>query len=242
MRIGIVTMKSKTIIKRSIDAAMYILLLLLMGQFVLPGAVHEWLGMIAGALFLLHSGLNYKWFLTVFKGKYTIVRAMQLVVDLLLLLVMLACMVSGILVSRHLFTVGSGSTIAFGRHLHLVATAWGFVLVAVHLGLHWSVFVGMVKKMAVRGKTLKVFRVMCRILVAALCVWGIYLFVERRFWEELFHLIDYQKEYDYSKSLFTYFAESAALSVPLIAAAYYAKKFLLNASRRRNGRNENNKN
>lgn len=232
-------MKPKAIIKIIVDIGMYVLLLLLMGQFVLPGAVHERLGMIAGALFLLHGGLNYKWFLTIFKGKYTAVRAMQLVVDLLLLLAMLACMVSGILVSRHLFTVGGGSSIAFGRYLHLAATAWGFVLVAVHLGLHWSVFIGRAKKMAVREKIGKAFRIMCRILVAALCVWGIYLFVERRFWEELFHLIDYQKEYDYSKSLFTYFAESAAMSVPFIAAAYYVKRFLLKMSRWRNGRNEN---
>ena len=50
--------------------------------------------------------------------------------------------------------------------------------------------------------------------------------VDRRFWEELFHQIDYQKEYDYSQSLPAYFVGTAALSVPFVAAAHYGKRLL----------------
>lgn len=64
-------------------------------------------------------------------------------------------------------------------------------------------------------------------LVLVLCVYGAYLFWERRFWEELFHLIDYQKEYDASKTLPVYFAESAVLSALFVAVGYYAKKIAL---------------
>lgn len=39
-----------------------------------------------------------------------------------------------------------------------------------------------------------------RFLVAAICAVGLYRFVDGRFWEKLFHWIDYQKEYDYSRS------------------------------------------
>lgn len=52
-------MKPNVAIKRSVDVAMYILFLLLMGQCVLRGAVHEWLGISAGILFLIHNALNY---------------------------------------------------------------------------------------------------------------------------------------------------------------------------------------
>lgn len=45
-------MKPKLILKRSIDVAMYILFLLLMGQCVLRGIVHEWLGIAVGILFV----------------------------------------------------------------------------------------------------------------------------------------------------------------------------------------------
>ncbi len=235
-------MKSNVIIKRSVDTAMYILFLLLMGQCVLRGAVHEWLGISIGILFVAHNILNYKWYKTLLKGKYSAMRTVHLVINILLILAMLFCMISDILVSQHIFVVGNGSAIEFGRHLHLVATAWAFVLMTVHLGLHWSIFYAGLKKIQADEKAKKVIHIICCVLIVALCAYGFYQFVDRRFWEELFHLIDYQKEYDYSKSLFTYFVETAALSVFLTTIAYYAKKLLLNMSKRRNSQNENKNN
>ena len=95
-------MKPNVAIKRSVDVAMYILFLLLMGQCVLRGAVHEWLGISAGILFLIHNALNYKWYCTLLKGKYNAMRMVQLVVNALLFLAMLACMIGGLLVSQHI--------------------------------------------------------------------------------------------------------------------------------------------
>lgn len=228
-------MELNVIIKRSVDAVMYILFLLLMGQCVLRGAVHEWLGISIGILFVIHNILNFRWYKTLFKGKYSPARVVQLVVNILLLLTMLFCMISGVLVSQHIFAIGNGSAIEVGRYIHLVATAWEFILMSVHLGLHWSAFLGIAKKVQADEKVKKVIRIICGVLVVALCAYGLYQFVDRRFWEELFHLIDYQKEYDYLKSMLTYFAGTAALSVPFITIAHYAKKLLLNGSRRRKG-------
>lgn len=220
-------MNRNVIIKRSVDVAMYILFLLLMGQCVLRGVVHEWMGISVGILFLVHNALNYKWYRTLFKGEYNAIRTVQLVVNVLLLLAMLICMTGGVLISQHIFAVHNGNAIEFGRHLHLVATAWGFILMSVHLGLHWSIFSAIAKKIQADEKEKKVIHIICCVLVAFLCAYGLYQFADRRFWEELFHLIDYQKEYDYSKTLLPYFAQSAALSVPFITMAYYVKKFLL---------------
>ena len=233
-------MKPNAAMKRSIDVAMYILFLLLMGQCVLRGAVHEWLGISMGILFLVHNALNYKWYCTLLKGKYSVMRMAQLVVDALLFLAVLACMISVLLVSQHIFAIGNGNAIEFGRHLHLVATAWAFILMSIHLGLHGSIFVEGVKKIHADERVRKAIRLICRAVVAALCAYGLYQFVDRRFWEELFHLIDYQKEYDHSKSLVLYFAESAVLSALFIAISYYAKKLLLKANAQRYGRDEKN--
>lgn len=233
-------MKPNVAIKRSVDVAMYILFLLLMGQCVLRGAVHEWLGISAGILFLIHNALNYKWYCTLLKGKYNAMRMVQLVVNALLFLAMLACMIGGLLVSQHIFAIGNGSAIEFGRHLHLVATAWAFILMSIHLGLHGSIFVEGVKKIHADERIKKAVHLICRVVIAALCAYGLYQFVDRRFWEELFHLIDYQKEYDYSKSLVPYFAESAVLSALFITISHYAKKILLKASAQRNSHDEKN--
>ena len=233
-------MKQNAILKRSVDAVMYVLFLILMGQCVLRGAVHEWLGIAVGALFILHNALNYRWYKALFKGKYTALRTVQTAVNFLLILAVLGCAVSGVLISQHIFSVGSGSTIEFGRHLHLVVTAWAFVLMTVHLGLHWSIFTAVGKKISVSDRARRSLHILCCVLAGVLCLYGLYQFVDRRFWEELFHMIDYQKEYDYSRSLPAYFVGTAALSAPFVAAAHYGKKLLVGRSRR--GKNKNEKN
>ena len=131
-------------------------------------------------------------------------------------------------------------TIELGRHLHLVVTAWAFVLMTVHLGLHWSIFNAVGKKISVNEKARRSCHILGCVLAGAACFYGLYQFVDRRFWEELFHLIDYQKEYDYSQSLSAYFVGTAALSVPFVAAAHYGKRLLAGRSRR--GKRENEKN
>ena len=229
-------MKQNAILKRSIDAAMYVLFLLLMGQYALRGAAHEWLGIAVGVLFVGHNGLNYRWYRALFQGKYTALRRVQTAVNFLLILAVLGCAISGVLISQHLFSVGSGSTIEMGRHLHLVITAWAFVLMTVHLGLHWSIFAAIGRKISVSMRARRILQIVGGVLAVILCLYGLYQFVDRRFWEELFHRIDYQKEYDSSQSLPAYFAGTAALSAPFIAAAHYGRRLFVRTGRQGNGK------
>ena len=78
-------------------------------------------------------------------------------------------MISGILVSQHIFVAGSGRSIEFGRHLHIVATAWGFILMSVYLGLHWSIFSAIAKKVQADEKVKKSVHIICRVFYL-LCV------------------------------------------------------------------------
>lgn len=54
-------------------------------------------------MFLLHHGLNAGWYGSLRRGKWTGIRAAQTVIDGLLLVDMLALMVSGVTMSRHVF-------------------------------------------------------------------------------------------------------------------------------------------
>ena len=222
-------MKPTVYSKRIVDAAMYVLFLLLMGQYLLRGAAHEWLGIAVGILFAIHNALNFKWYAALFKGRYTALRIVQTAVNALLIVAVLLCMLSGVLVSQHIFTVGNGRAIELGRQIHLVATAWAFVLMTVHLGLHWSLFTALAKHLSLSERAKRQIHLGLCLCVAALCLYGLYQFASRRFWEELFHLIDYQKEYDYTQSLPAYFAGTVGLSAVFVAASHYAKKLLLNA-------------
>ena len=213
-------------IKRCVDLALYLLFLLLMGQYLLRDAVHEWLGITAGMFFILHNVLNDKWYKALFKGRYSGVRILQTAVNVLLLLAVSCCMLSGIFVSQFLFSAGNGRIIELGRFLHLTATAWAFILMSVHLGLHWTTFAGMGRKLPMHPGVRTALRRFAQVFVPVLCAYGVYLFIDRRFWEELFHLIDYQKEYDHSKTLWMYLLESVVMSSPFVSAAYYAKKLI----------------
>lgn len=133
-------MKPKQKVKIIIDGLMTALLVVLMAYPVTGQVVHEWVGAGMFLLFLAHHVFNLYWLRTLGKGKYNRQRILQTVVDVLLLADMLVLMFSGIRLSRYVFTFlpGLGSTAA-ARRLHMLASYWGFVLMGVHLGLHWRV-------------------------------------------------------------------------------------------------------
>ena len=214
-------MSKKTIVKCCVDAAMFVLFLLLMSEFLLKDA-HLWIGIAAAFLFILHTALNYKWYKALFKGKYSAMRIVQTAVNFLLLVNLIICIVSGVLVLPDVF-IGYEINVK----IHLITSAWTFILMSVHLGLHWSIFVGIASKSDLPNGLKNAFKWIFRIILCVIVLYGVHIFVERRFWEEMFLLIDYQKEYDYSKSPLVYVVESIALSTVFVSITYYVKKIFL---------------
>lgn len=140
-------MKPKQIVKVCVDAAMTVGLLFLMGYHLWGDTAHEWVGAGMFVLFILHHILNWRWWAGIFKGKYPAARALQTIIDLLTLAAMLGLMVSGVILSSKVFAfLQIRGHMAFARRLHMAASDWGFLLMAAHLGLHWEMLLGMVRK------------------------------------------------------------------------------------------------
>lgn len=140
-------MKPVMKVKISIDAAMTLALLLLMAYGLVGEAAHEWLGMGMFALFLLHHLLNRRWIRAVPQGRYAPPRIVQTVLTLLLLLTMLGSMVSGVIVSRYVFPFQAGFGLtSWAEKLHMLCAYWGFVLMSLHLGMHWNMVLTMMRK------------------------------------------------------------------------------------------------
>lgn len=130
-------------IKLAVDAAMTVALLLLMAYGLVGEAAHEWLGMGMFALFLAHHVLNRKWLLAIGKGKYTPLRIIQTALVGVILLCMLGSMVSGILLSRYVFTfLPKHGGYEAAQKTHILCAYWGFVCMSLHLGFHWSMMLG----------------------------------------------------------------------------------------------------
>ena len=205
-----------------IDAAMYVVFLLLMGQHLLSGAAHEWLGLSLFVLFVTHNVLNYRFYTTLFRGKYKPLRIAQTVIDLLLLAAMILCIVSSMMISGTVFKWMNLSGAGVGREIHLISTAWSFILMSLHLGLQWSSFVALGKRIEINRSAKTVLVWILRAVVLALVAFGVYVFITRRFYEEMFLLTSF-KFFDYDKHVLLYTAESFSLSTVFVAIAYYAK-------------------
>lgn len=207
-------MKSwKRIAKPVTDAAMFVLFLLVMGEAKLPGAAHEWLGIALFVLFLFHTALNICWYRVIFRGRYPARRVVQTVVDLALLISMLGCMVSAVPISGTVFAALPMGGAQMGRTLHLVSTAWAFLLSSVHLGLHLPTLF----RKILRGRRAdKTFCLLLGTIMTAFVIYGATVFAERRFWEELFRTVAF-KDYGsaYHTGFFAYTFDTLMLSFGL---------------------------
>ena len=116
-------MKPKARLKVGIDILMTLLLLLLMGYQFFGDAAHEWAGAGMFALFIIHHLLNGSWHKNLLRGKYDAYRMFMLVIDVLLFADMLGLMVSGLMLSNHVFAfLGIHGSMSFARLLHMASS------------------------------------------------------------------------------------------------------------------------
>ncbi len=218
-------MKPKTICKISIDFIMTILLLLLMAKQLTGDSAHEWLGAGMFILWIVHHLLNFKWHGHLFKGKYTPPRAVQLAVNLLLFVSMIETMISAIMLSREVFAfLPISGGIALARSIHILCTFWGFVLMALHLGLHWNMILNLIHR-TVKPPASKPLQIILRAAGTAVAVYGLYAFIKNRFLSYMF-LTSSFVFFDFERPLPLFFTEYIAIMGLFIFLAHFAAKGL----------------
>lgn len=167
-------------IKIGIDLLMTVLLLLLMSYQITGQELHEWFGAGMLVLFLLHNILNIRWYGSLFKGKYTLLRTMQTLINISVLISMLCLGFSGIVLSRHIFAgLPIHGPMATARTMHLAASYWGFVLMSIHLGMHWGMIVGMFRRL-LKGRKLPNVSVWgLRLAAIVIAGYGLVCFIQK---------------------------------------------------------------
>ena len=164
-------------LRMTVDITMTILSIILMGgNYLFPAdIVHEILGVGLFVLWALHIILNRRWYGAIFKGKYNPYRVMQTIINCCILICTIFLMISGIILSNHIFTffdIQGG--LGFARIAHLLASHWYYLFMSLHIGLH----VGRL----FQDITAKIIP---RILLALVCAYGIYAFIARGVWKYL---------------------------------------------------------
>ena len=168
-------MKPKARLKIVIDALMTLALLFLMGYQFWGDVAHEWAGAGMFVLFIVHHILNWNWYKTLFRGKYTPFRIFQLILDLAEFVAMICLMVSGIMLSNHVFAfLKIHGGISLARLLHMASSYWGFVVMALHLGIHWGIFTGLARKMFKIKESSRVRSAVLFLVSAAIAVYPLH--------------------------------------------------------------------
>lgn len=164
-------------VKIAVDAAMTLGMLLLMAYSLVGEAAHEWIGMGMLVLFVLHHVLNRRWIGALPKGRYSPFRILQTALAILIFLSMIGSMGSGIVLSRYVFSfLPKHGGYAFAKKVHTLCAYWGFVLMSLHLGLHWNMLLAMAKK---HLKPNKVCALVLRLAGYLFAAYGVYAFVRR---------------------------------------------------------------
>ena len=211
---------------------MTILLLCQMAYMLIGETVHEWLGVVMLLLFILHQVLNVQWYQNLLRGNYTPYRVVQLIVILLLLLSMMGLMVSGIILSRVVFAfLPIHGGMGFARTLHMLAAYWGFIFMSIHLGLHWGMILGVLRKRWRMQNPSAIRTWVLRILAILLSAWGVYAFTKNNIADYLF-LRSQFVFFDVERSLLLFWAEYLAMMGLFVFLAYYLGKGLQKLSKK----------
>ena len=227
-------MKPKLMLKMGLDLVMTILLLCQMAYMLIGEAGHEWIGAAMFVLFILHHVLNWRWYRNLAKGKYTAVRILRTTVNFLVLFCMLGLMVSGIIMSREVFVFLSiDGGMGFARILHMITAYWGFILMSVHLGVHWGMVMGAVRKMTGMTKPSPARTWMLRGLALLICGFGIYVFAKNNIADYLFVHSQFVF-FDMEQPLALFLIEYLAMMGLWVLIAYYTAQFLQKCSNKKN--------
>lgn len=221
-------MKAKQIFKMSVDILMTVLFLILMAYHITGNSLHEWLGTILFALFVLHHILNLNWYKTMFKGKYSAVRILMTIINVLLFAAMVGMMISGIMLSREVFAFLNLRAGMLGRRLHMISTSWGYLLMSAHIGLHFGMIAGMFKrKINLKSKRLVIVG---KIFAIVLSAYGVYAFFTRQLADRMFLLMEYAF-FDYNESPLFFFGDYLCILILFATLAFYLSKILKQTKR-----------
>lgn len=214
----------KQSVKIIVDVIMTVILMLLMAFELIGRTAHEWLGVGMFVMFVIHHILNRKWTTHLLKGKYTPIRIFQTLLAVLVLVCILCSMVSGIVLSRYVFSflpIEGGRS--WARTLHMIGAYWGFVFMSLHLGIHWNMMIGMSGKAAGNPSALRTW--ILRILGAAVAAYGAYAFVERGIGGYMF-LQNMFVFFDFEEPLILFYIDYIAVMALFVWIGHYLAKIL----------------
>jgi hypothetical protein len=183
-------MKKINFIKISLDLVMGIVFALLFNKMILGGLVfHEVAGTAIGVAFIVHMALSWKWLkqvtLKFFRRKLSIKTRIGYIIDALLLVSMLLTIISGIAISKVLFTGINLGNVMFFKVAHTSVPYICLILIGVHLALHWGWVMNVFKNIFKITSGKKALNYIAKSLVIIVLVFGSYSIYTTNFFSRI---------------------------------------------------------
>lgn len=148
----------------------------------LAAMAYDWLGntaheVIGTALFLLlfsHNIFNRRWYGAITKTRRDLRLAVSTTITLSLLMAMLALLVTSVIISEAVFSFLPLTSTFSTRQIHASVAYLALLAVGAHLGLHWSMLLGLARSRmgeTIGGKHVQLF---LRVAAAGIAAFGIY--------------------------------------------------------------------
>ena len=169
------------------------------------------------------------WYKNLSKGKYTKFRIAQTVINFLILFLIISSGISGIVMSRYVFRfLDLEISTSLARLVHMCAGYWGFILMSVHLGMHWGMISGMLQK---HLKDKKIFNISLKVLGIFISLHGIYTFIKLN----LFSYMILKNQFvflDFEQSPLSVFFDYFSIMTTYVTVTYYFIKLHSNLKKR----------
>lgn len=165
-------------VKVTIDIIMALLIIILMDITITGMLWHEILGLSVFGVFAIHIILNLKWIKAI--GTHLLNKQLNkrtkfvFILDLLIFLLVIGILITGILISNNIFHWFHIPNRGIYKKMHRFFSWWGFVLLSIHIGIHWGMMVQSLKNKSKILKGNKNIKIITAILYIAIAVYGIF--------------------------------------------------------------------
>lgn len=161
------------------------------------------------ALLFLHNAFNRRWYGTLpntWRGAKPLVTA---VLNLTLLVAIVTLLTTSVLISQSLF-----GFLAFGGatalQIHVLAAYWALVIISIHLGLHWSIVMNVVRSLVGIRQHSAVRTLFLRLVALGVAAHGLYSSLEVDIGSKLF-LVPTMQFWDFSEDTLGFFLHHASI-------------------------------
>jgi Domain of unknown function (DUF4405) len=201
----------------------------------LGNITHEIIGTVMFALLIAHNTFNRRWYARASKSGRNLRGWVNVVVIVLLLSTMLALLVTSLMISRSMFSFLPLSGGYIARQIHGLAAYWAFIIVSVHVGMRWSMIMGVTSGWLRISDRSNVRTAVLRTLAVAIAAYGIHssfvIGIRSRLMAEIT-----MNFWDFSQPSLGFFLHIASIMVLCACFAHYAMKLASVLNLTQNGR------